>query len=174
MDIYGSGINFLFSITGKLPYTGHVLPNTKVDDKTFPILPAGTPEKVLRLFCQMLRFEAEKRPSAADASFIIGLFLKDSGLIEQIETVWRKMKDNKGPFEYRYMTFEQAAKLISIDQKEADDKEKPCIDTVFDIDTTCSHSCIKILFQNSIADQKYCSRIAGPPKILCLNEKMCK
>ena len=112
------------------------MPRTKVDDKTFPVLPTGTPDKVSRLLCQMLRFEVDKRPSALDICYIINTFLQDEILLQEIEQVWRKRKTICGDFEYK--TFDQAMGINS-DNKNKNGSENnlhvSCLDFVFNVNT---------------------------------------
>ena len=136
-----------------MPYKGKVTPNAKVLDKTFPVLPAGAPDKLSRLIGQMLRFEAEKRPSAAEVDFIISMFLKNTTLLIQIEKMWRDRKSIQGDFEYK--TFEQADEC---------EKDKPWLDIVFDIDQLHS-SQAKVDLELSLEDFKYDAKAMKVEKI---------
>ena len=66
MDIYGSALNFFYSITGRLPYRMQG-PYSKTTDKTIPVLPKGTegfPLIVSNFLCKMLHPNFNMRPDA--------------------------------------------------------------------------------------------------------------
>ena len=99
MDIYGSGINFIFSYTGRLPYLNN--PYSKIVDKTIPVLPKGTPNEIVNLISRMLHVQPEMRPNAEEAASCMEQFKKDDKLIQKIEKVWSERKGITGEFNYK-------------------------------------------------------------------------
>ena len=120
MDIYGTGINFFFSFTGRLPYRIKP-PYSKITDKTMPTLPEGTPRKLSNLLCEMLRFDYKNRPGADKVSYRMNNILEDDKAVEAIEEVWEKRREIKGDFEYK--TFREAYVELENIQLEVGQKE---------------------------------------------------
>ena len=101
MDIYGTGINFFYSFTERLPYDEgytETAPFTKITNKTIPVLPEGTPIKLYNFLCEMLRFQHEKRPGADKVASTMRKFYEDKNTVEAIEKVWERREQIKGPF----------------------------------------------------------------------------